>query len=193
MAQFEAFHPDVEVNGETVLSFVEAMDQGRDRRARILAQHGIEPEPGQWYPQQAWLDAFREIAETVGDMNLFMIGKAIIDHARFPPMNGLEDALNAIDVAYHMNHRLHGRVMYDADAGGMTEGIGHYRVESFDPDNQRAVMICDNPYPSRFDEGIIAQVTRYYKPGYRSPSVALNPDRESRKWGGESCTYIIEW
>ncbi len=193
MAQFVAFDSRVEVNGDTVLSFINSMDEGQERRWGMLAHHGIEPEPGQWYPQQAWLDAFRDIAETLGDMSLFVIGKAIVDNAEFPPMENLQEALNAIDVAYHMNHRLHGEIMYNPETGEKTPGIGHYHLESFDRDNKRAIMVCDNPYPGRFDEGIIAQVARRFKPSFKNPTVELDPDRESRARGGESCTFIIEW
>jgi hypothetical protein len=43
------------------------------------------PEPDKWYSQEAWLNAFKEIAETVGTNTLFMIGKSIPEHAKFPP------------------------------------------------------------------------------------------------------------
>lgn len=193
MAQYVAFNPDVEVNAATVLSFVESMDNGRDIRRQILNKHGIDPEPGQWFPQQAWLDAFREVEETIGETNVFMIGKVIVDYAEFPPMEDLEHALNAIDVAYHMNHRLHGEIMYNADTGEMTPGIGHYHLHRFDPDNRIAVMVCNNPYPSRFDEGIITQVARRFKPAFRNTHVKRDEQAESRARGGESCTYVIQW
>lgn len=193
MAQYVAFNPDVEVNAATVLSFLHAMDNGRDTRSGILRKHGIEPEPDQWYPQQAWLDAFREVAENIGETNVFMIGKAIVDHAEFPPMEGLEQALSAIDVAYHMNHRLHGEVMYDSQTGEMTPGIGHYHLHRFDPDHRVAVMVCTNPYPSPFDEGIITRLARRFKPGFNNPGVERDELAESRARGGESCTYIVQW
>jgi hypothetical protein len=193
MAQYIAFNPEVEVNGATVLSFVESMENGRDTRMGILNKHGINPEPGQWYPQQAWLDAFREVEENIGETNLFMIGKAIVDHAEFPFMEGLEQALSAIDVAYHMNHRLHGEIMYNPDTEEMTPGIGHYELRRFDSDSRIAVMVCNNPYPSRFDEGIIAQVARRFKPAFKNPHVERDDLAESRSRGGESCTYVIQW
>jgi hypothetical protein len=193
MAQYVAFNPDVEVNAATVLSFVESMDNGRDTRRAILEKHGIYPEPGQWYSQQAWLDAFREVEANIGETNLFMIGKAIVDHAEFPAMEDLEQALNAIDVAYHMNHRLHGEILYNPDTGVMREGIGHYDLRRFDPEERIAVMVCNNPYPSRFDEGIIAQVGRRFKPTFKNPHVERDDLAECRARGGESCTYVIQW
>lgn len=193
MAQYVAFNPEVEVNGTTVLSFVESMDNGRDARRAILNKHGIDPGPGQWFSQQAWLDAFREVEETIGETNVFMIGKAIVDHAEFPPMKDLEQALNAIDVAYHMNHRLHGQLMYESTTGEMIPGIGHYELRRFDSDARVAVMVCNNPYPSRFDEGIIAQVARRFKPAFRNTHVERDDEAECRARGDESCTYVIQW
>ena len=63
MAQYKAMAPGVEVNGQTVLSVVDAMSVKR-RGLQILAENGIEdPKPDEWYQQQSWLDAFR----TIGD------------------------------------------------------------------------------------------------------------------------------
>jgi len=56
-----------------------------DRAADLLATHGIEePQPGEWYPQRAWLDAAAEIADTVGEQTLKQIGGSIPDSADWP-------------------------------------------------------------------------------------------------------------
>ncbi len=194
MAQYEAILPDIEVNGQTVLSFVNSMELGMESRLETLQKHGIDPKPQQWYPQQAWLNAFRELGNMLGEMNLFMIGKAIISNADFPPMEGLEHALRSIDVAYHMNHRRNGQVMFNPENGTMLEGIGHYSLTEFNAESRQAKMVCDNPYPSKFDEGIIIQVLRNFKPENSiSQSVQLDTTQETRKNGGNSCTYLITW
>jgi len=78
MAHFKAFAPGVEVNGESVLSIVDGMGQFRPLAVQILAQnHIVDPKPGQWYPQQAWLEAFKTISEKVGVRTLISIGHAI--------------------------------------------------------------------------------------------------------------------
>lgn len=193
MAQFIAFDQNVEVNRQTVLSIVNALDRGKETRIEILKKNGINPESGEWFSQQAWLNAFKEIANSLGDMNLFMIGKAIIENAEFPPMKNLEEALQSIDIAYHMNHRLDGKIMFAPQSGKMIEGIGHYHLKSFDEKSKSAVMVCDNPYPSKFDEGIITQIVRKFKPVGSRENVALDLTKDSRVNGGESCTYIIHW
>lgn len=195
MAQFIAFNQEVEVDGGTTLAVANSMKRGREGRIAILEKHfGTSPEVGKWYHQQAWLNAFKEIADTLGDMNLFLIGTAIIENAQFPPMKGLEDALRSIDVAYHMNHRLGGKVMFNPQTGEMLEGIGHYSLISFDANTRKAVMCCNNPYPSKFDEGIITEVTRRFKPADSiNFEVKIDISKERRTQGADSCTYLISW
>ena len=87
MAQFKAMAPDVEVNGETVLSVVDGVGAFKSAAHRILSNNGIaDPQPGQWYPQQSWLSAFKEIAETTGENTLYTIGLKIPENAAFFPL-----------------------------------------------------------------------------------------------------------
>ncbi len=193
MAQFVAINKDVEVNKQTVLSVVEAMEQGRDKRVNILIKNGIDLEKKEWFNQQKWLDSFKDIAVSLGDMNLFMIGKAIIENAKFPPIKDLEEGLRVIDVAYHMNHKLDGKVMFDGKTGNMIEGIGHYSLVEYNSKDKTAVMVCDNPYPSKFDEGIITQIVRKFKPSGARDKVSLDGSKETRTKGANTCTYKISW
>ncbi|MGA2929274.1 MAG: hypothetical protein ABSG43_25455 [Solirubrobacteraceae bacterium] len=63
MAQFKAFAPGVQVNGESVLSVVDGMGAFKSKAEKILAQNTIvDVKPGCWYSQQAWLDAFKDIS-----------------------------------------------------------------------------------------------------------------------------------
>ncbi len=193
MAQFIAFDQNVEVNKETIMSVINSMEKGKATRISILEKNGIYTEKKEWYPQQSWLNAFKEIAATLGDMNLFLIGKAIIDSAKFPPIKSLEEALRSLDVAYHMNHRIKGKVMFDSQTGTKTEGIGHYKLTEFNAAAKHAIMVCDNPYPSKFDEGIITQLVRKFKTTAATESIKLDLAKETRIKGGRSCTYNITW
>jgi len=181
MAQFIAFDPKVEVNGETILSVVNTIAVGQEGRLAILKKHGINPEEGQWYKQQLWLNAFKEISDELGDRTLFVIGKAIPEHAKFPPqIDNLQKALAAIDMAYHMNHR--------------NGEIGKYTLKEFDDKKRKAVMVCSNPYPSEFDRGIISTMLRRFKPlDSVKYDVILDTSKETRMKGGESCTYLVQW
>jgi len=193
MAQFIAINKDVEVNKQTVLAVVEEMGLEREKRINILIKNGIDIERKDWFNQQNWLDSFKDIAISLGETNLFLIGKAITDNAKFPPIKDLEEGLRAIDIAYHMNHRLNGEVMYDEATGKMMEGIGHYKLIEFSSQDKTAVIECDNPYPSKFDEGIIAQIVRKYKPEGAKEKVNLDTTKETRTRGANSCTYNISW
>lgn len=194
MGSYKAFEENVEVNGQTVLSVVDGIGVFKDRAYDILKRHGIENiEPEKWYPQQSWLDAFKEIADSTGEFTLNSIGKKIPENAEFPPeIDDIEKALAAIDVAFHINHRINGKVMFNPETGEMLEGIGHYHFEKTGDNEAR--MVCDNAYPSDFDRGIIEAMARKFKPADSAfVSVRLDKTRPTRKEGADSCTFLVSW
>ena len=79
MAQFEAFSPGVEVNGQSVLSVVAGMSMlasFKTMAIKILSANGInDPKANEWYPLQPWLNAFKDISEKVGPATLRSKGK----------------------------------------------------------------------------------------------------------------------
>lgn len=192
MAEFVAFTPGVEVNGQTVLSVVEGSSIKKSA-LKHLSKNGIaDPVPGQWYSQQSWLDAFRSIATEVGPLTLLQIGRKIPENADWPPqINDIHGALASIDIAYHMNHRLDGEVLFNPENGAMKEGIGHYGYLRVDDNTAR--MTCHNPYPCDFDKGIIESAANKFKPaGYRVTVVHDEPAL-CRKNGADTCTYTVKW
>ena len=194
MAEFKAFVPGIEVNGETVYSVVDGVGVFKAKALSILAGHGIvDPVKGRWYSQQAWLDSFRSIAEGVGAATLSSIGRKIPENAQFPPeIDSIVKALSAIDVAYHMNHRRDGKVMFDPTSGGMLEGIGHYQFLPLD--DRTAKMICRNPYPCEFDRGIIEAMAKRFKPADSVFAQVRHDDAAPcRHKAADACTYLISW
>lgn len=179
MAQFKASAPNIEVNGETVLSIVDGMGILKIKAYRILEKNGIKrPTAGKWYSQQSWLDSFYEISKSLGQKTLELIGQKIPENAKFPPeIDNLEKALASIDVAYHMNHR-----------GG---NIGNYKFSKLG-ENQIKI-VCDNPYPCSFDMGIIKAMINKFKP--EDAVVTLEHDQDSgcRNNGTDICAYIINF
>jgi hypothetical protein len=170
------------------------MGSFKETALRILADNGIDqPRPGQWYSQQAWLDSFQTISNRIGPATLFVIGQKIPENAQFPPsLDTIEKALPAIDVAYHMNHRLRGETLFNPGTGQMKEGIGHYTFTKTGP--SRGEMVCDNPYPCEFDKGIIDAMVRRFKPSGSIVAEVIHDDRAPcRKKGADSCTYAISW
>ena len=149
MRKFEASSEVVKVNGETILAFAEAIPNLKEQRLATLKKHGLMPIAGQWYPQQKWLDAFKEIAGG-SQVSLKLIGQAIIDHAKFPPIDNTEQAFKVLDKAYKLNHK-----------GGY---IGYYKFVSFDQQKKEIVMDINTPYPEEFDKGILLSLFRRFKP-----------------------------
>lgn len=184
MAQFIPFSPDVEVNGETILSVVNGVhDLFKPKMHDILVKNNIpNPQKGKWYKQSDWLNAFKEISDTIGNNTLFSIGKAIPENANFPSdIDSIKKALESIDIAYHQNHR-----------GG---DIGYYKLVEFDNTNRQAVMECKNPYPCFFDKGIITAITRKFAPSDSiDTKVEIDQSNQpNRLNGGDSSLYIIKW
>ncbi|HUK67092.1 MAG TPA: hypothetical protein VLV17_09715 [Anaeromyxobacteraceae bacterium] len=180
MAQFKAFSPKVEVNGETVHAIVDGMGAFKAKALALLTEHGIpDPKPSAWYSQQAWLDAFKAIATSIGPATLFAIGQKIPANAKFPPgLDSIEKALTSVDRAYRANHR-----------GG---DIGSYRAEECGPKSVK--MVCENPYPCEFDHGLVTAVAQRFKPaGTIVVKVNHDPKAPCRKHGADSCTYLVSW
>ena len=191
---FKALNPDIEVNGESVLSVINGMGLAKVAGYSILSDNGIvDPKPGQWYKQQSWLNAFKEISEKIGDATLQAIGKSIPESAKFPPeIESIEKALFSIDIAYHMNHRLNGKVLFDSATGIMSEGIGHYKAEK--KSETLITITCDNPYPDAFDLGIIDTMAKKF-PGGAAHFIKVHQLTEtgSRTKGNEASVFEISW
>lgn len=182
MAQYEAFEDGVEVNGQTVSSMIagagELSSVFEKRMKETLAEHGIDdPQPGEWYLQQSYLDAFRSVAESIGSQTVTNIGKKIPENAEWPPgIDSVSAGLGSIDDAYQMNHR--------------NGEIGYYEYE--ETGESEGKVYCKNPYPCDFDKGLVAGVAEKF-----SPEGALVDVEEEggtcRASGGEECIYRISW
>jgi hypothetical protein len=196
--QFKAFDSGIEVNGQTVYAFVDGMGTFKNLGERYMSEVGIGRMRGDvwtfdrdgWYPQQAWLDGFAAIAREVGDGILYKIGYAIPTNAIFPPwVVDMRSAVRAIDVAYHLNHRKNGVVLFDEATGAVREGIGHYGYEEVDGRNL-IVSVSRNPYPCVFDRGIITAMAQRYD---IKAMVFHDDSKPCRKNGSETCTYLVSW
>jgi hypothetical protein len=196
--QFKAFEPGIEVNGQTVYAVVDGMGHFKSLGEKILLKVGIgEMKDGKyaiqmdgWYSHDSWLQAFEDIARQIGDPTLKQIGMKIPENAQFPPwVKDVDSAVKSIDIAYHMNHRKKGTVLFNPDTGVMLEGIGHYGYERIDGKNI-IVSECKNPYPCAFDHGIITTMARKFE---LKATVAHDDSKPCRKNGADSCTYLITW
>lgn len=183
-------YENIEVNGQTINSFLDALKEDQDEIVMILKNCKINDiNLDSWYLITDWLKAFKKITDDIGQKTLFTIGKSILDNALLPPnINEIHSALALIDVAYHMNHRINGEVMFNPSNGEMLEGIGNYKYKKISENT--GIMIADNPYPCEFDRGIIISMARRFKPLVQ---VVLDTTKQNRNDGGESSTYLISW
>lgn len=197
--QFKPFEEGIEVSGENIGATLDGFKKYPSVAMKHLVKHGIvKSKPGEvaeidrntWYPLKEWLAAYEGIANEVGFNSLYSIGRTVPENAVFPPqIKDINAAIASIDVAYHMNHRKNGAVMFDPATGMMLEGIGHYGYEAI-PGENRIVCVCENPYPCDFDRGIIAAMASRFEPGART---VHDNEAPCRKKGADSCTYIVWW
>lgn len=136
MKKYVASSPKAEVLGTALLAY--ELSQERAVFESILHDHGLhEIDPEAWYPQQWTLDIQRTIKETTGGMQaLVSIGMKIIESAQFPPMNSLEEAIDAFAASYPMNFR---NVSADDHIRAEMLGPGHVRVINASPHSDHMI------------------------------------------------------
>jgi len=198
--EFQPFESGIEVNGQTVWSIVDGFMLSKATPTRVLLEEGIGTlgpdgvvriDPAAWYSQEAWLRAFQKISNALGMQVLLNIGKRIPENAIFPPwVVDVESAIRSIDIAYHLNHRKGGKVMFDLNTHEMLEGIGHYGFERPHPTKPLIVSECRNPYPCAFDRGILSAMARRFAP---TATVVHLDEHVCRRTGAEACTYHVKW
>ena len=183
MAPYEAFDPETEINGRTVLVVVDGalarFSEEYQARARdALAENGIEdPKHGEWYPQQAWLDTFETIASELESHILDRLGEQIPDVADWPTdPTTVPEGLQAIDVAYQRNHR--------------NGEIGYYDFEQ--TGEQEGVVTCHNPYPCELDRGLIRATAQRHAP-VESFVFVEEHEETCRRNGDDTCAYTVSW
>lgn len=195
--QYRAFERDIEILGAAVMAMIGGFGPLRAIVERMLCREGLVDcaAPGvsgvdvdAWYVQQAWLDALHEVDQRFGTEILFNIGAEIPNNAVFPSSAvDVHTAVQSIDVAYHLNHRRDGRIMYDVETKQMLEGIGHYGYERLG--DTHILSTCVTPYPCEFDFGIVATMARRFEPRV----IAEHVGTECRRTGAQACTYSLRW
>ncbi|HNI25860.1 MAG TPA: hypothetical protein PLJ29_05845 [Leptospiraceae bacterium] len=195
MKQFDMGNPEIEMIGSAALSVVNGIKTSFSQKIiqGILKDNGLENvEAEKWYQTQKWLNAFRTISEQIGANTVFLTGMAIPENALLPPeISTIEAALSAINIAYHMNHRLNGEPLFDPSSGRINDIIGNYKCNILG--DRKVQMICDNPYPCDFDRGLIEGFARKFKSPGSSGVSAVHSSRECRKNGDYFCEYTVTW
>jgi hypothetical protein len=196
--EFKPFEPGIEVLGLGVHAIVEAFKLFPSVVLKRLVSHGIGRYAGReilvdvnsWYPLEDWLSAFGAIASSLGPRALFEIGYHVRRFVVLPPsLSDIHSCLVGTNIAYHMNHRKDGILMFDPATGQTLSGIGDY---GYSPSlgEQRIVSRCDTPYPCDFDRGVLFGFAQKFEPDVR---IQHDDSAPCRKKSQGSCTYLITW
>jgi hypothetical protein len=190
---------DVDVLGANLQSIVDGFGNFSLLGNRFLLNEGLGTSVGgdgsitfqkdQWYPLAAFLRAFERIGKEFGAYVQHQVGLAIPKHAPFPPtVVNIDTAIQAIDVAYHMNHAIKGVPLFSPATGQKTERIGSYGYERQEG-KKLIVSKVTTPYPCPFDEGILASMAQRFE---KTSSVKHVPGA-CRSRGNTHCIYHIAW
>ncbi|WP_434390747.1 hypothetical protein [Melittangium boletus] len=197
MQTFEQFS-DVSVLGSNLQAIVDGFGTFSILGNRILLDEGLGSEgrdgsinfqKDQWYPLATFLRAFDRIGKEFGGYMQRQVGLSIPKNALFPPtVVDIDSAIQAIDVAYHMNHAINGVPLFSPATGRKTDRIGNYGYER-QPGKKLIVSRCTTPYPCTFDEGILTSMAQRFD---RTSSVTHVPGA-CRSRGSSHCIYHIAW
>ncbi|MCR9145303.1 MAG: hypothetical protein NXI24_23895 [bacterium] len=189
----------IDIIGAALQSFFGGLGSFQSIADRILGEleYGSRRDDGTYYFEaERWYSAgpnvrmFELLKERVGANTLRQAGRSVPENAIFPPgVDTIQQGLASIDAAYHLNHAQDGVPLMNPETGEIVDIIGRYRTEEI-PGKNEIHVTSDSPYPSEFDEGIVAAMARRFEPGAR---VRLDDSRPNRLNGGDACTYIVNW
>lgn len=183
------FVPGITVAGKTLAVFIDTLASFPVLREALLEVLGVPRiDDDEWFPQDLVLRAYQKVDYLLGGRGLERFGTAVPALAEVPPhIDGAHAVLAALDVVFHVHHRRDGATMIDLGTGVMTEGIGHYHYER--TGEREAIMVCDNPYPCRFDIGLCRGFAGRFAP----TATAEHIPGSCRLDGDTSCAYKICW
>lgn len=183
MTQFIVSDKNTDVSGETVLSFIDGMGAFKEKALGILSSNNINnPQKGEWYKLQHFLDALKVIADTIGPNTLFQIGKKINENVKMPQNTGnvvpnFERVFERINDGFQINHR--------------KGHPGNYLYEKINENSSK--LTTDTAYPCDFERGLVEGFAKRYKPDNAIFVKLTHDENQCRKNGSNKCTYIISW
>jgi hypothetical protein len=197
--QYVPFAPGISVTGRTVQAVSDALKSVKVITSSLLEDVKTPARDAQgnpiidldgWYPLEQYLAAMKKIDTLLGGRGLERIGSLVIKANPLPPhVNSLDMAFGGLDPTYHSAHAKDGRPLLDPVTGKQLDGIGHYRYERI-AGERRAICTCENPYPCRFDLGLLTTLAQRFEP---TATLAHDPSQPCRAKGGDSCSYVITW
>lgn len=195
----ESLDPTVDIHTSTIQAIMAAFQVLPSIALKHLKRQGIvattSPDgglvfPSEWVPMKAWVALAHGLVREAGPAAVYAAGLRMMEHALWPPhIHDIESAMLSLDVAYHMNHKKGGVVMFDPATGRMLEGIGHWTIHRVQG-TRRIDATCDSPYPCDLDRGIVTGAAIRFSP---RASVVHERDGTCRNKGDASCTYQVAW
>jgi hypothetical protein len=196
--EFQILEPNIEITGEAIAAVMDGLRLFPAVAAKYLVKFGIVArgpagDPilarNEWHSQEKWLAAFKAIASEIDRGAIYNIGVMVPKYARLPPtIHDVHSALGSLDVAYHMNHRKDGVLMFDSVSAEMLEGIGHYRCRR--DSERRLICICGTPFSCEFDHGVVMGMASRFI----AHCVVTHGDGPCRKNAADrSCSYVVTW
>lgn len=193
----EQVDPELEVNRESIKVVADGFRGFTLLANQIMSEEGVGADDGMghlllpvdsWPQLRRYVKSLQRIGKEVGQKVLMDAGQTTPRHAQLPPnITDIYSGLGLLDVAYHMNHRKHGKYLFDPATGQMEEGIGHYLYRGKQGDS-RLEIIADTPYPCSFDKGIVLGMAQRFK-----PTAFITHGPSCRDKGAASCTYAVMW
>lgn len=181
--------PGIFVVGNTMRVFTDALTSFPVLREAIFETLGVDAvRDGEWYPQESVLRAYQKVDSLLGGRGLERFGKQVPPLVALPPtITDVHALLSQVDAVYHTHHRRDGAPMLDPDTGRMLEGIGHYHYTRLG--ERAARVVCDDPYPCRFDVGLCHGFVRRFA----ATSTVVHETDDCRLHGDPACVYRVSW
>ena len=182
MAKFVPFDFKTEVSGKVMNYFINVIPENKGLFLVFLSQHGLtDIQMDEWYKQESWLKALKEIENYFGGYTLYYLGKSISKMITLDSgVDCLKEALSSINETYQSHHR-----------NGNT---GEYLLEEFNTEFNTARIVVNTPYPCDMVRGIVTAVARKYQPqGSRLIEVIPVETPENRNKNPDACVFEIRW
>lgn len=195
MAQFISYKDGIEGNISAIKPYYNADTRGKEKRMEIFQKHGIDMNKQTIYPMQVLLNYLKDIAESLGDMNIFLVGRSTAFEVPITNARNLKEVIEEVNMIYHMMYTINGEPMYNPQTKEFKEGIGKFVVNHFDEDKKEMIVISSTPFPLKSDEGFLNGIMERFKRPFNIKSfiVKLDSTKERKDQGGDSYTFIINW
>ncbi len=177
MAEYVAFDPANESDRSGIIAVIESL--GHEEIDHLITKYDIGDK--QWFSQQIELDILKALSENNSFLDMVSIGMKIPDVADFPPASA--------EVSVH--EVLEGvRDAYESAVRGPNTGSYEYTKLG----DRKGRMVCNNPYPSDFDYGLIYRIVQKYRPDDSEHVLVVRDESvQNRRTGGDTCIYDISW